>query len=359
MKKGQNIISFVHGVRIMNHRILKYIRFINNKLLEFSYKNQFTYVLGKPNGIMMEPYSGCNYNCPLCPSGLNILKRNKLKMTFEEFKRNLGNLKYTTEYITLFHFGEPLLNDELYKMIEYCNKYDISTQVSTNGMLLNEEKAEKFIKSKLNRIIFSIDTYNADIYSRYRVNGKFEVVVNNIKKMVEMKKRMNSNIVIVAQYMLMNDNEDIDKMKEHGKALGVDEVLIKTIGIGNSIENYEEAKKFLPEKEELNRYNKNTTIAKLNNYKCKYVWKRMVVCSDGICLPCCRDQKVDYILGECNEKNNLSKIWNSKKYRDFRKRTLKEIKSISMCDRCPEVLKYKLDPWVEKNEQKNCKEFKL
>lgn len=349
----------MHGVASMNHKLLKGIRKINNKLLDFSYKHKHTYVLGKPNGIMIEPYSNCNYNCPLCPSGLRILKRNKVKMTFEEFKRNLGLLRYTTEYITLFNFGEPLLNNELSKMIEYCNKYNISTQISTNGMLLTEERAKELINAGLDRIIFSIDTYDAEIYPRYRVNGDFNVVVENIKKMVEMKNTMNSSIIIVAQYMLMNENEDMSKMKEHGYSLGVDEVLIKTVGIGNSIQNYEEAKKFLPKNTSLSRYEKDTTKSKLNKYKCEYVWKRMVVCSDSTCLPCCRDQRVDYVLGTCDKRTNLSKIWNNRKYREFRRKTLEDIKSINMCDRCPEVLKYELDPWVDKKEQKNCKKFKL
>ena len=343
----------------MNPRILRIIRKMNNRLLDFSYNNKMTFVLGKPNGIMIEPYSKCNYNCPLCPSGLGILKRQKTAMSFEEFKRNLGLLKYTTEYITLFHFGEPLLNGELYRMIEYCHKYDISTQVSTNGMLLNEALARKLISAGLDRLIFSIDTYDSNIYTKYRVNGDYQKVINNIKMTIKLKRELKSDVTIVAQYMIMNGNEDIKMMKKHGMKLGVDEVLIKTIGIGDSIEDYENAKKFLPKNQKLSRYQQNTTHAKMNDFKCKYVWKRMVLCSDGVCLPCVRDQRVDYVLGKCDGKNNLAKIWNSKMYREFRKKTLNNINDIIMCDRCPEVLKYKLDPWVEIKKRKNCEEFKL
>lgn len=343
----------------MNRSILKIIRVINNKLLNFSFSRKLTYVLGKPNGIMIEPYSNCNYQCPLCPSGLKILKRNKVQMTFDEFKHNLGNLKYTTEYITLFHFGEPLLNKELSKMVSYCHKYYISTQISTNGALLTETMAMDLMQSGLDRIIFSIDTYDEKLYDKYRVNGEYNKVIKNIKMMVKLKKKICSNTIIVAQYMIMNNNENIDLMNKHGKSLGVDEVLIKTIGIGNSIEDYEEAKKFLPLNSNLSRYKQGTTLTKFNDFKCNYVWKRMVVCSDGVCLPCCRDQRVDYILGVCNKKINLAKIWNNRNYRNFRRKTLNDIKSINMCDRCPEKLKYKLDPWVAEKNRKNCENFKL
>lgn len=343
----------------MNKKLLKLIRRVNNACLNYSAKHKLTYVIGRPNGIMVEPFSGCNYQCPLCPAGLNVLNRKKKNMTFQEFKTYLGNYVYTTEYITLFHFGEPLLNRELPKMVRYCSKYDIVTQISTNGMLLTEEKAKKLFRAGLDRIIFSIDTYDGDIYPRYRVKGDFNQVVNNIKMAIKVRNQLNAKTVIVAQYMLMNENEDIGKMKLHGQSLGVDEVLIKTVGIGTSIKNYDEASQFLPQNEEYSRYKANSTISKYNEYKCDYVRKRMVLCSDGTVLPCCRDQESDYLLGQCNENTSLSDIWNNKASRNFRKATNVCMSTLSMCNRCPELLKYKLDPWVENGTRKNCEDFKL
>ena len=343
----------------MNKKILLMIRKINTKCLNFSVSHKLKRVIGRPTGLMIEPFSGCNYKCPLCPAGLNVLKRDKKEMTFHEFKQYLGNFVYTLEYITLFHFGEPLLNKELPKMVRYCTKYYIGTQISTNGMLLTEEKAEKLFKAGLDRLIFSIDTYDGDIYPRYRVNGDFSKVVENIKMAVKVKNRLNANTVIVAQYMLMNENEDIEKMKEHGKRLGVDEVLIKTIGIGTSVKDHKKAYSFLPSNEKYSRYRANTVESKFNEYRCDYIRKRMVLCSDGTVLPCCRDQESEYLLGQCSDKVSLKDIWNNKASIDFRKATNENISDLSMCGRCPELLKYKLDPWVDPEERKNCEMFKL
>ena len=130
-----------------------------------------------------------------------MLKRQKKGMSFQEFKQYLGSFVYTFEYITLFHFGEPLLNRELPKMVRYCTEYHIVTQISTNGMLLTENKAEKLFRAGLGRLIFSIDTYDSNIYPRYRVNGDFYKVVNNIKMAVEVRNRLKANTVIVAQYI--------------------------------------------------------------------------------------------------------------------------------------------------------------
>ena len=343
----------------MNKKILKLIRKINNKCLDFSTQHQLARVIGRPNGIMVEPFSGCNYNCPLCPSGMNTLNRLKSKMNFEEFKKYLGTFVYTTEYITLFHFGEPLLHDELELFVEYCNKYDIVTQISTNGMLLTKEKAKALFSAGLDRLIFSIDTYDEKNYTRYRINGDFNTVVNNIKMALTVKKELDAKTVIVAQYMLMNENEDVEKMREHGASLGVDEVLIKTVGIGTSVKDYDSASKFLPKNEQYSRYKNSTVESKFNEHRCLYIYKRMVLCSDGSCLPCCRDQESKYILGYCDTHTQLNKIWNNKNYIEFRKKARTQLQSFDMCDRCPELLKYKLDPWVEKEKRINCEKFKL
>lgn len=343
----------------MNKKLLKVIRKINNLCLDFSAKYQLAHVIGRPNGLMVEPFSGCNYNCPLCPSGNGVLNRAKSKMTFEEFQSFIGSFVYTTEYITLFHFGEPLLHNELHQFVKYCTENHIVSQISTNGMLLTEEKARKLFAAGLDRLIFSIDTYDGDLYTRYRVNGDFDEVVSNIHMALKIKQEMQANTVIVAQYMLMNDNEDVARMRRHGKELGVDEVSIKTIGIGTSVKDYDSAARFLPQNEQYSRYKKNTVESKFKEHRCTYIYKRMVLCSDGSCLPCCRDQESTYNLGFCDKKTSLKHIWNNAAYVAFRKKALTDISSFAMCDRCPELIKYKLDPWIDKKERINCEQFKL
>lgn len=340
MYKEKNITNFVDGVLIM---IIKLIRLINRVLLKISFLLKITFVLGFPTGIMIEPASICNLKCPLCPAGINKLKRKKSIMSFDEFKNALGWLKYTTEYITFWNFGEPLLNNELYKMIEYCHKYYINTQISTNGLLFNDKNIEMIMNSNLNNLIISIDTYDENIYDDYRVNGNYLLLINNIKKIVKYKQKYNSNTKVTLQYMIMNDNENIEKMKQQAYELGVDEILIKTVGIGTSIEINDFTLSFLPKNPKYRRYNSKNDI-KLKNINCKYVWYRMLLCSDLSVLPCCRDQNSEYILGYCDTGTKLSKIWNSKMYRKFRKEIKRNMIKMNMCQKCPENIKSSIEP---------------
>lgn len=347
---------------MIKRTILKLIRKRNNYLLDKSYKKNSLVVKGYPNGLMFEPFSKCNYHCPLCPSGLGILKRDNYIMTFDNFKNYLKPLRFTTEYVTLWHFGEPFLNNELDKFVRYCRKYYIETQISTNGSLMKGELLERLFLAGVDRLIISLDTNDADIYPRYRVGGEFSEIIENIKAAVQLRNDLQSSTRIIVQYMIMKDNEDIESMKKHGISLGVDEVLIKTIGIGTSITDVGKGLAFLPKDKSYRRYEDNADDklqTKLNDFSCKYIWKRMLICSDGSCIACVRDQNNEYVLGKVSKETSLKKIWNNEKYQEFRKLTLTDIGNISCCSRCPEILKYKIDPWVDKKEESNCVSFQL
>ncbi|MBO4616105.1 MAG: radical SAM protein [Lachnospiraceae bacterium] len=346
----------------MKNILIKIVRKINNYLLDFSYRNRFKRVLGYPSGIMFEPYSDCNYSCPLCPIGLKTLKREKREMSFSEFKRFLGPLKWTVEYITLYHFGEPFLSSCIDDIVEYCKRYNISVQISTNGSIFKQEVLKRLFVAGLDRLIISIDTPNENQYTVYRRGGNFAKVEDNIKKMTILRNEVHSNTRIVLQYMLMKDNEDVEKMQTHGKELGADEVLIKTVGIGTSVQDIESAKKFLPENDIHSRYSKVDTtqiVAKDSGFICQYVWKRMLVCSDGTCTVCVRDQKNEVIVGNLKEEKTLRRIWNNSNYKKVREKAKKEMIYPTMCMRCPEVLKYSVDPWVMDRDGSNCMDFKL
>ena len=346
----------------LRQRTLALLRGINRALLDFSYRRRLPFVLGLPSGIMFEPFSGCNYSCPLCPAGMKTLVRRQTEMSFGEFKRYLGVMKWTADYITLYHFGEPLLSRDLADIVGYCKKYDISVQISTNGSIYKEEVFSALFRAGLDRLIISIDTPRAERYGFYRRGGSFPQVEENVRKMVALKKRLSSDTRIVMQYLLMRGNEDPKEMQEHGERLGADEVLIKTIGIGTSVEDIASAKEFLPENEAYSRYSKvsgHEVVAKCTGFVCEYVWKRMLVCSDGTCTICVRDQKNEQVVGDLKKQGSLLRVWNGKAYRKVRTRARTEIIYPPMCRRCPEVLKYTVDPWVMNREGSNCDRFRL
>ena len=120
-----------------------------------------------PFSIQIDVCSACNMKCNFCfHSDLESIKRNRVefgRMSYETFTKVIDNIKATAEHkikkLKLFKIGEPLLNQELPKMIKYAKESDIAEiiEITTNGTLLTPELTDKLIESGLNILNISIN----------------------------------------------------------------------------------------------------------------------------------------------------------------------------------------------------------
>ena len=60
------------------------------------------------------------------------------------FKKTIDDNKQLLK-IKLQGMGEPLVNNNFYKMVEYASKYSIVSEITTNGSLLNEINIKKLM----------------------------------------------------------------------------------------------------------------------------------------------------------------------------------------------------------------------
>ncbi len=319
--------------------IYNLLKLLNSELLNFSYKLSLPFVIGFPEQVMVEPASVCNLNCVLCPISKKMINRDRKYLTFEVFKKIFSVPRFFIKTIAFWNFGEPFLNKELPEMISFVSSAGVKTDVSTNGLIFNKEFLSKLLNSGLSQLIISLDTYDKKKYSKYRVNGDFDILVKNVKKIIDTKKELKSETKIILQFLVTKHNQNnINKIKEFGKKFKADRIIIKTIGMGSSFKNPSKKElEFIPTNS-YRRYNNNLLVKKNKNKKCEYVWKRAVITSDAKLLPCCRDQISKFNLGDVNE-NSLIKEFNNKYYKDFRKNILSHQKLELMCLRCPDFLK--------------------
>ena len=113
----------------------------------------------------------CNLDCDYC----YVKEKNGKNLDFDTGKKAIDLLKSSRSEDRLLHFfgGEPLLNfDIVKKLVEYGG--GIKFQISTNGILLNDEILDFCEKNKI-RLAISLD---GDEVSHNRHRGMF----NKIKK---------------------------------------------------------------------------------------------------------------------------------------------------------------------------------
>ncbi|MDR3001292.1 MAG: hypothetical protein LBU89_08520 [Fibromonadaceae bacterium] len=181
--------------------------------------------IGLLSTVRLEASTICQLNCKSC-----IMRKNnsgtvgKGFLKFENFKKFVDKNK-SIKTIELSNYGEIFLNPELLDIIKYAYLRKVRLQ-ATNGVnfnTLSDEMLDGLVKYKFLYLLFSIDGASQDIYSQYRCGGNFDTVISNVKKLIEYKKKHNSDLPKLAwQYILMSHNEcDVIKAKEIAQELRI------------------------------------------------------------------------------------------------------------------------------------------
>lgn len=298
------------------------------------------HVWGKPLILSVEPTNICNLKCPLCVTGNGSLTRNTGMMSLDTFEKVLSLYGDYLFYLLIYHQGEPYLNKNFLHFVELAKAKRIFVTTSTNAHFLDKETAERTVESGLDSIIVSIDGVEQQTYEKYRVAGELDKALSGLKALVSARRKLKKGTpVILAQFIVMKHNEhEIGQIKQLGKKIGADRVLIKTA----QVETYGEAKAWLPESETYRRYSVSEgeiTPKRVGHGPCPRPWTSMLVNCDGTVVPCCFDKNGEHQSGTLTEDLHLSKTWNSKKYDDFRRQMLTDRKQINICANCSQGLR--------------------
>lgn len=188
---------------------------------------------GLPTRAHIEVTSRCNCKCVYCRSLLEKtpdFSGNGRDMTIEEFDTLLRRLP-SVERFLLSGVGEPFLNPNLFDMISMVSRRGKVSMVETNGTLLGEETCVEVVKCGLRKLSFSIDSADPDTFERLRKGARFQEVVDNIKIMVETKRRLGSLTPhLIINVVASRDNQgELGELLHLAHSLGVQAVRIKSL----------------------------------------------------------------------------------------------------------------------------------
>lgn len=296
---------------------------------------------GLPISISFEPTTSCNLRCPECPSGLREFSRPTGMLETNFFEQTIDEIHKELLYLVFYFQGEPYLNPDFLKMVQYAHQKGIYTATSTNAHYLTNEKAKATVESGLDRLIISIDGTTQDVYEQYRVGGNLTKVIEGAKNIIKWKKELNSKTPFVFfQFLVVKPNEhQIEEIKLLGKEIGVDQVRFKTA----QVYDYEkDPNQLIPENNKYSRYKKdNLGKMKVKNGLSNHCWRLSssnVITWDGLVVPCCFDKDAMHQLG--NLKNQTFKqVWQNDNYKQFRNELMTSRKNIDICANCSEGLK--------------------
>ncbi len=164
-----------------------------------------------PTSIRLEVSSFCQLRCPSCPTTSKAIDPavGKGFLKAADFRKLVDDNPSITR-IELSNYGEIFLNPELLDIMAYAHHRGVELSAD-NGVNLNnvrDDVLEGLVKYGFRSMNCSIDGASAETYAKYRVRGRFEKVLENIKKINEFKKLYKSSRPVLAwQFIVFGHNE--------------------------------------------------------------------------------------------------------------------------------------------------------
>lgn len=290
---------------------------IDNFLLSHNEKNDGKINLKSyPYYMVIEPTNSCNLGCPLCPTGLKASSRKKGLMKPDNFYKLIDSLNGYCIELALQNWGEPTINKNLPAMLNYCKENNIYTVLSTNLSIKHKDDyLERLTSSGLSFLHVDLDGLDQQTYEKYRIKGNLNLVLENIEKITQIKKRLGLKTPYIHCSMLaMSHNEhQISEFLSMKDKLGVDEIVVDKIQVNPNLSS-----QWLPKEKryvyESYEDGKASTKSSLPNSlkKCDWPWSGFVINWDASVSPCCivDDPKSDF--GNLFDYNlKIQDLWNN------------------------------------------------
>jgi len=127
--------------------------------------------------------------------------------------------------IELSNYGEIMLNPDLPKILETARNRGVITRAD-NGVNLNsanDVSLDALVRHRLRSMTCSIDGASDETYQQYRVRGSFTRVLDNIRKINELKDRLRTPFPIMNwQFIAFRHNEhEIETAEQLARELGM------------------------------------------------------------------------------------------------------------------------------------------
>jgi MoaA/NifB/PqqE/SkfB family radical SAM enzyme len=299
-------VRYAHLMAFMKYNSLS--KFANLIHCEYERRAKKIILSSKPYLINSEPASICNCRCPFCPSTKPSARPGGVAPA-ELYKKSISQVGKYAYLITIHGWGEPLMNKNLSEIIRLAHENRIFTVVTSNGNLLTPEMSRKIISSKLDYLVLSIDGISEESYRKYRIGGSYEVVLQNLKNLVALKKEMRSSTPFIEwQFLVFKHNEhEIPAAKKLAAELGIGSIVFMPAFTEDESFDATDKKYHLP---------KSTPLSKRSD--CKHLWTTLTFHWNGSVVPCCYDHRGEISYGNMLQER-FDIIWNNQEFRESRR----------------------------------------
>lgn len=319
-----------------------------------------------PVCLYLETTNRCNLLCTTCPRTYEELEP-PADMSWELFTSIVDQLPGIAR-VVLHGVGEPMLVQDLPRMIRYLKERGAYVLFNTNGTVLTAKNGRAIAEAGLDELRVSLDAADAKTFKLIRGKNYFDRIVRNVRSFIEQQRKQGLDKPRVSLWLtgLKETVADLPSFVRIAAEIGVAEVYLQRLvyfetgAIGNArpdqalferltaveADHIAAAEKLAAElgirfcasgaasepETSLKRAQDDSPWS-----LCRRPWTVMYVTANGRALPCCiapfaQQGYEAYTLGDATQQT-LREIWNGPAYQTFRE-ALHSDRPADCCKNC-------------------------
>jgi radical SAM protein with 4Fe4S-binding SPASM domain len=270
-----------------------------------------------PLQLDFELNSTCQMKCGFCTHGQQRVTKRQL--TFEQFAKVIDEgARYGLVSIKLNYINEPLLVKDLPRYIKYAKSRGVlNVYFATNGLLLTQSMAKQLIAAGVSKIMVSLDATTPETFQAMRGSDRLEQIVKNVLYLIKYRDSLGINwpLVRVNFVKTLINYHEADGFMERWRGVA------DMIGYQDQVAVPGADQEMLRDKS-------------LDDFKCAFPFKLMVIDAAGDILPCCTFSGRLMPMGNIST-STIKQAWDS-----FAMRQLKTThqsggyRDLSVCSEC-------------------------
>lgn len=304
-------------------------------LLRSSYALRRVQVPVLPVAIDVEPINVCNFRCTHCQ--VTHWSKPRSELTLEAFRNILDQLPGLWR-VKLQGMGEPFLSRALVPMLEAGEARGVDVAVVTNGSALTERTARRLAALRCGHVVVSMDGASASVFEQVRVGGRFDQVVANTRRLVQLRNGARRPVVGLHSVLDGRNAHQVADLVRLCAELGADALtfqLAVTDWGKQAMRPYTtrsgadwgspRLRDRLAEAEQLARaLGVALCVTGAERFSrsrpCAVPWTTTFIAANGDVVPCCLIADADTARMGNVFQRRLSEIWNGLAYRELRDR---------------------------------------
>ncbi len=266
----------------------------------------------------------CNAQCLNCPytnSAIRADYKDRPFMNEDTFRIIADQCGKYGAWIRLSGGGEPMLHPKAVELMEYAKRVGAKVGLITNGSKFTEENSRRLIEAHIDMIEFSVDAADPETYEKVRKGLKWEVLVKNVERMVELRNKAKGITKIIASGINQRDI-DIEAAAKFWEPM-VDHFQRRkylTWGINDPSRSADPTPYISPEE----------------GIPCPFIFERLNIDSRGKVMVCGFDIAAVTDMGNVHEKS-LKEIWHGERFEYYRQMHISHKgHEIELCKNCPD-----------------------